>query len=686
MLKYILKILVFLFVMSHQLMGFDKIDSLKAILISKDLTKNKDTIADIYNEIGELYSQESDYKSALKYFQQGLETVLYATSNNPSIISFFYLNLGNTYAQLNDFPASIQHYNSAITIGEQDEEAQETVANSWRGMGSLYVKVGDYTQAYTCHLEAMKLSTTEESLGHSYYTIGSIFFHQKQWNEALDYYQKSLEIWSKTTFKSWHYSCNDAIGVVYGKMGKFDKWFEYSQLAMSIATEGGYIKGIAYGKHNMAGYYQDIGCLDEALLLYQEALQKMKVIEDKSGEAKVLRYMAKTYLEQEKYNMALFYLEDALSIAEPIGIKPTIAEVYKLLYQAYYKTSKLSMAYEYQSKYLILNDSLIAVNNMERILSMKIRDELQKKELMIARLQKKQEIKQLYPKASFTGIIVLALLGLLLFNRYYLVQIEHKLLDEKKVQSEKEREVLADSNRSLEYFATVASNDLQKPLYYIDELVSDIEDDYKGNLTEESHLYVHYISDGIQRMSNLLTDLLSYAKLDSRKTAWKLSNVNVPKLVGEVKRSLVNVIEEKNAEIIIEHLPDYIVANQTTLTQLLQNLISNGLKFVGEKTPVIRINCVIKKDKYIFSVQDNGIGIAPENQKRIFEIFQRLHTNSEYKGTGIGLATCQKIVKRHGGKIKLTSELGYGTTFFFSINRNLSPDSNNQQSTLQKVA
>lgn len=684
--KYTLRILVLLFLMSHQLMGTNKIDSLRAILTSNELKKDKDAIADLYKKIGGLYYKKSDYKSSLEYFQKGLETVLFSSSNNPSSISFFHLKLGNIYARLNDFPTSIQHYNSAITIGEYDDTDQETVANSWRAMGSLYISVGDYTQAYTCQLEAMELSKNEESLGHSYYLIGSIFFHQKQWDKALQYYQKSLEIWSKTKYKSWIYSCNDAIGVAYGKKGEFDKWFEHSQLAISIATESDYASGIAYGKHNMAGYYQDIGCLDEALVLYQEALDKMKTIGDKPGEVKVLRYMAKAYMEQKNYKKALIYLEEALSIAEPIGIKPMISEVYKLLYQAYYKTSKLSIAYEYQDKYLRLNDSLIGVNNTERILSMQIRDELQKKELMIAELQQKQELKQLYPKASFAGIFVLILLGLLLLNRYYLVKIEHKLLEKKKAQSEKEREVLARSNRSLDYFATVASNDLQKPLLHIDELVSEIQDEYKGDLQEKGEMFVLFISDGIERMSNLLRDLLSYAKLDSRETAWKLSKVNVPKLVKEVERSLINVVEEKKAQIIVEHLPDYIVANQTTFTQLLQNLISNGLKFTGDKAPIIRINCAIKEDKYLFSVQDNGIGIAPEDQTRIFEIFQRLHTAQEYKGTGIGLATCQKIVRRHGGDIRPTSELGYGTTFFFSISRKLQVSPATQKLIAKKAA
>ena len=149
---------------------------------------------------------------------------------------------------------------------------------------------------------------------------------------------------------------------------------------------------------------------------------------------------------------------------------------------------------------------------------------------------------------------------------------------------------------------------------------------------------------------------------------------------------MVNVIEEKKAKIIIENLPSHIIGNPTALTLLLQNLISNGLKFTGDKNPIIHINCVKKENEYIFSIQDNGIGIAADDQERIFEIFERLHTHKEYKGTGIGLATCQKIVKRHKGKIWLTSELGYGTTFYFTISRKLQATPVLSQTNMRKAA
>lgn len=673
--KYTISLVCFFFFFfTSSVNASNSLDSLKTILEEQQLSEqNKEAISNSYLNIGQLYFDQKNYIEALQYFEEGLYFLLHASSNIPTLIALFHSKLGYTHAELNDFPKSIEHYKQAILIGEYDNEAKEVVIDAWREMGGLYVHIGDYEQAYNCHLKVIEMS--EESIGlvYSYYVLGNIYLHQKRIEEALKYYHKSLDIASANNNKQWIYTCRDAIGVAYGKKGESEKWLKNSQLALEVAREANYEVGIIYGTHNLASYYSSIHCFEEALAYYNEVLQKIQLSKDKMGQVKVLRSLGKLYIQTESYNKAISHLSEALQIAEPIGVKPLIKEIYQLLYKSYHQASQVPLAYHYQEKYVFLSDSLTKANNTQRIWAMQIRHELQKKEATIEELQQTQKINQLYPKASLIGICVLLLMGFFLLNNNRLVQIKHQLLIQRNLQSEKERELLAQSNQSLEYFATIASNDLQVPLKRIDKLVKQVETTHQAQLFKEGKEYIHYISDGIKRMTNLLTDLLSYAKMDSRKTNWSLSHCNIPKLLEEIQRSLINVIEEKDAQIILENLPDKIVANQTTLTLLFQNLLSNGIKFVGDKFPIVHISCETTESEYIFSIQDNGIGILPENQKRIFEIFQRLHTNNEYKGTGIGLATCQKIVKRHKGRIWLTSEFGFGTTFYFSISRHLVP-------------
>ena len=228
---------------------------------------------------------------------------------------------------------------------------------------------------------------------------------------------------------------------------------------------------------------------------------------------------------------------------------------------------------------------------------------------------------------------------------------------------------LARSNSELEQFAYVASHDLQEPLRKIAGFTELLANRYKGTFDEKAESYMAYIVDGSTRMRSLINDLLSYSRV--MRSTKELVETDTAKVIARVLRDLELAIKDSDTEIICGPLP-VINADQTQLGQLFQNLIGNAIKYRGEAPPRIVINAVRERNDWLFSVIDNGIGIAPEFYERIFAIFQRLHTRTEYPGTGIGLAVCQKIVERHGGRIWLESELGTGSTFFFTIPTNSS--------------
>lgn len=223
---------------------------------------------------------------------------------------------------------------------------------------------------------------------------------------------------------------------------------------------------------------------------------------------------------------------------------------------------------------------------------------------------------------------------------------------------------LARSNRELEQFAYVASHDLQEPLRKIAGFTELLANRYKGTFDEKAESYMAYIVDGATRMRSLINDLLSYSRVMS--SARELAETDCSAVLSRVLRDLDLVIKESNTEIVCGPLP-VIHADQSQLGQLFQNLIGNAIKYRGAAAPMITINAVRQRNDWLFSVADNGLGIAPEFHERIFAIFQRLHTRTEYPGTGIGLAVCHKIVERHGGKIWVESTGGAGSTFFFTI-------------------
>jgi light-regulated signal transduction histidine kinase (bacteriophytochrome) len=223
---------------------------------------------------------------------------------------------------------------------------------------------------------------------------------------------------------------------------------------------------------------------------------------------------------------------------------------------------------------------------------------------------------------------------------------------------------LARSNEELEQFAYVSSHDLQEPLRMITSYLQLLQRRYQGNLDDKADRYIHFAVDGASRMQNLINDLLEYSRVTRSDREAKTTNCEF--ILNQVLSNLKLMIKDNKIAISHDPLPD-VIADPTELAQVFQNLILNGIKFRSEEAPKIHIAAERKANKWVFSVQDNGIGIDPQYSERIFEIFKRLHTREQYTGTGIGLAICKRIVERHGGRIWVESELGKGSIFYFTL-------------------
>jgi PAS domain S-box-containing protein len=220
------------------------------------------------------------------------------------------------------------------------------------------------------------------------------------------------------------------------------------------------------------------------------------------------------------------------------------------------------------------------------------------------------------------------------------------------------------SNAELEQFAHVASHDLREPLRMITSFLQLLERRYKDQLDEQANEFIEFAVDGAKRLDDMINDLLEFSRLNSKKR--EFTSVNLEKILEETLLTLKIQIDENNAIITNDPLPS-IKSDEKLMLLLFQNLIGNAIKYNDKKTPKIHISTKKEKNQYLFSIKDNGIGMSPEYLERIFTIFQRLHSHNEYEGTGIGLAIAQKIVHIQGGKIWAESELGKGTTFYFTI-------------------
>lgn len=248
-----------------------------------------------------------------------------------------------------------------------------------------------------------------------------------------------------------------------------------------------------------------------------------------------------------------------------------------------------------------------------------------------------------------------------------------RALDETRLRQERARaqqqladkvEELARSNSDLEQFAYVASHDLQEPLRMVAAYTQLLAERYQGKLDETADRYISYAVEGATRMQGLLEDLLAFSRIGRNGSPLIQTDVNVA--VDEAIKNLTIALREQEVIITRNPLPT-ISADRFHLVQLFQNLIANAIKFRAKAAPRVKISAELQGKEWVFSVSDNGIGIAPEHKDLIFKIFQRLHTRSEYAGNGVGLAICKKIIEHHGGRIWVESELGRGSNFRFTF-------------------
>ncbi len=243
---------------------------------------------------------------------------------------------------------------------------------------------------------------------------------------------------------------------------------------------------------------------------------------------------------------------------------------------------------------------------------------------------------------------------------------QEELIERRRAEDELQAKAieLERSNRDLQQFGAVVSHDLQEPLRMVTSYLSLIERRYFDRLDEKAKEYITYAMSGAERMARLIRAVLSFAQVGADHLSFSM--VPLEAAAQEAISNLTQRIAETKAQIHLGELPS-IRGNHILLVQLFQNLISNAIKFHGVDDPVVHLGSTLNGSSWDVSISDNGIGISRENRERIFGVFQRLHGQDQYEGNGIGLATCRRIIERHGGKIWVDSEVGAGSTFHFTL-------------------
>ena len=692
--KYKVAIFTLLMLCANWLFSTNNVDSLELVLEHQLGQDDQRAALLTYRALGDAYFHLDDHEKAIRSCKKALK-ISEALEDTEEIAKDLGI-IGNILRNRSQYEEGFQYFFRLLELNKKINN-KTGYANTLSRVAAIYQQIGDYEKAYDFQMKSLEIFEETNDTANaavSLYRIGSIFYYQKNFELAEEHYKKSLKAAEQVNNERLIYSCYGGLGSVYGAINEDEAYFEYTERSLELAKKMNHKSGIAYALANMGSFYIKINDYKEAERYIQASFEMKKGLNDKWGVVGDLKMFSNLERDRKDYKKSLNYLEEALELAKELGSKSRIMELYNAMSEVEALSGNYDMAYKHLTKGVAMKDSILSESTLKEMKKRNSRYEIQKRESEITLLKKEKEIASLNTYIFIGAAVCLLLLSLLFFSRYRVqrksnILLEEKnkeiflqnekleeanerqmatnaLLEEKSVQIHLQNKKLEESNEDLKNFAYVASHDLKEPLRMISSYTTLLKKRYSSLFDENATEFFEYVTDGVRRMEIMLDDLLSYSRVNSTEQPKKA--INTLHILQIVEVNLRNKIETASGELRFneEQFP-IIQSNRTHMTQLFQNLVSNGFKFQGENKPIVTVSCHSTEKEYVFSVKDNGIGISAENKEKIFEMFRRLHTRDEYEGTGIGLATCKKIVERHNGQIWVESEPGQGCTFFFTI-------------------
>lgn len=564
------------------------------------------------------------YKKAIQVAKQIEDFYTQAASTN---------NLGLVANTQGNYDISVPYFHEAIALFDarvHDESKISLKALMLANLGYSYFGLEDYRKAFTYQKEAIDLaeeygikfipSQYMDDLARSAANMGA-------YEEAEDYYRRALELQEETG--DYESRIHALLHFLEMKMEqqKYNEAEELGLEAVRVATTRDFPILLADGLNKLSEIYRLRGNIAQAVAYADSAMQLSKDIYNLRHERTAAFQLAQAIAVQGDHAKAFGHLQHHLVIRDSIA-----------------KAEKLAITMEIEAKY---QNKIYE----QKVQYLEERQQEQKKNIRL-----------------LIGLIIMTLLSSSAISGYlYKRNQNNRIIQNKNEVLEK----YISYNLQLENFAYIASHDLKSPLRNVVSFSQLLSRRIKDRLSTEEQEYFNFIISGTKEMSLLIDDLLNYSVVQREKL--NIAKISINELMDRILLRNKPVIEEVAAEIKTKVPQTLIDGDPIKLTQLLQNLLQNALKFhkPGE-APIVEINFTEQDTDYLFEVRDYGIGIESQYFDKVFMIFKRLHTKKEYEGTGIGLAICKKIVEQHGGKIWIRSEENEGSSFFFTLPKQLS--------------
>lgn len=555
------------------------------------------------------------------------------------------------------------------------------LAQAYYGLAMIERIKGKSAAALSNYLLALEIGQRigdKKRVAYCYDSMGDLYMEEEDYDNAKKNYFKALNIFKNINNRQLQSSTYSTIGNFYAKINNVDSALYYLDISLTLTREIDFKNQEARALQYIGRVYHNNDEPKKAIPYLQDALKINESINRKGRIASTLYDLAKVYRATSNYIQSNNYARRSLNISRNIDNLVFARRAARIMSQNYESLGNYKSAYFSHQTFKNLNDSVVNQRNSIEFENIKaqydVENQKKKNDLLMAESQLKDTelSRQRIITITILGVLTL-LIGLALFLFRSNVE-KRKTNDEllslnKRVTTQYNQlqvlnTAIAEQNLELQRFASVASHDLKEPLRTIGTFAGLIEEEVETD--DDTKSYFNQIYNAINRMGNLLEDLIGYARTGAG-TSEKI-DINLNEILNATLVNLTSSIQENQAAISYSSTLPTIKAHETPMIQLFQNIISNSIKFQQKgAAPIINISSSSNGIIHQISIKDNGIGIPENKLKDIFEPFKRLHSTDDYNGSGIGLATCKKIVEQYGGKIWVESEVGKGTTFHFTL-------------------